>query len=557
MYVSIAVILYLLLMATLWSTQGLFSAFIHLVIVLVAGTIAFSLWEPISVGLIMPWLPHMAWSLGLLIPFAVLLIGLRTMADTVVPSNIRLPGMVNTILGGMLGVISGWLTAGIAIIGFGFMPLSADLFGYQPYVINADGTTSANSDLWVEVDTLTNDVFQMLSNGAMASATPMAVYQPDLREQSSVVRLKLDEYASMVAGPEAVTVENVVVQDLPTEELPAASLQALPVLAEGDQQLVIVDLKIVKSKGTFDGDSTLRLPPTHVRLLAGPPGQSDYVPPIAFSRLTDPRTGERVLVPIDNDRVSADGAQQEQVIAWAFVIPARDEARFIMVRNIRLPLNNSEADAVQAASLLGMPENPEPEVTEPAGPQTVTEAGDRQGIRTGHVADLGEVTASLPRPISRNAATGLDVRRVDEEYMIFSGNGSVKKPQGVQLSRRTRVTSFYVPDHMGMVRVRLDDDGASSLLGRARASAASLQGIWLVDDRGTQWFPHAYVLSSGDGTQNIKCDPEVNIRSARELPLNELGDDDELYLYFQVPKGTEIVEYHVGRTIQDLRLNVE
>ncbi|MEQ9453887.1 MAG: CvpA family protein [Phycisphaeraceae bacterium] len=561
MYLSIAIIIYLLLMAILWSTQGLFSSFIHLVVVIVAGVLAFSFWELVAVSLIMPWAPHMAWGVGLLVPFTVLVLAIRVLTDTVVPSNVKMPGIVDTILGGAVGVVSGTLTAGVVIIGLGFLPLDAELLGYQPYAYNADGTvTQTDQELWVEADRYADDFFQTLSAGAMSSGRPMALYQPGLREQSGLYRLRYDPNASLVATPGTVEVERLVVSALPVEGVPAGVVGVLPGLEEGQQQqLVLVDLKVTKGSGTFDRDATLRMPPTQVRLLAGQRGvrESSYVAPIAFARLENPETGERVLYPVTDDRISADSALPDQNLTWAFVIGERDVAKYLMVRNLRLDLPQQEDGPEQLAGLLGLPKVEAVVESVDAINTGSAEAGNRTGVRAGHAADIAEVTNRLPRAISRNNSAGLTMTSDGDETFVQSGESEVARPS-VSLSGRSRVDAFYLPDHLGMVRVLLEEDQAVSILGRARASAASLQGVWIKDDRGNIFQPFAYVLLKGDGTQLIKADPEFPIRSARQLPLNQLGDDDELYLYFQVAKGTRIATYHIGNsTTQDLDLLVE
>ncbi|MEQ9461172.1 MAG: hypothetical protein RIG82_09500 [Phycisphaeraceae bacterium] len=561
MYLSIAIIIYLLLMAILWSTQGLFSSFIHLVVVIVAGVLAFSFWELVAVSLLMPWAPHMAWGVGLLVPFTVLVLAIRVLTDTVVPSNVKMPGIVDTIFGGAVGVVSGTLTAGVVIIGLGFLPLDAELLGYQPYAYNADGTvTQTDQELWVEADRYADEFFMTLSAGAMSSGRPMAMYQPGLREQSGLYRLRYDPNASLVATPGTVEVERLVVSVLPVEGVPAEVVGVLPGLGEGQQQqLVLVDLKVTKGSGTFDRDATLRMPPTQVRLLAGQRGvrESSYVAPIAFARLENPETGERVLYPVTDDRISADSALPDQNLTWAFVIGERDVAKYLMVRNLRLDLPQQEDGPEQLAGLLGLPKVEAVVESVDAINTGSAEAGNRTGVRAGHAADIAEVTNRLPRAISRNNSAGLTMTSDGDETFIQSGESEVARPS-VSLSGRSRVDSFYLPDHLGMVRVLLEEDQAVSILGRARASAASLQGVWIKDDRGNIFQPFAYVLLKGDGTQLIKADPEFPIRSARQLPLNQLGDDDALYLYFQVAKGTRIATYHIGNsTTQDLDLLVE
>ncbi|WP_428387220.1 hypothetical protein [Mucisphaera sp.] len=562
MYLSIGIILYLLLMAVVWSAQGLFSAVLQLLVVLLAGTLAFAFWEPIAVGLLMPFVPHLAWGLALLVPFALLVVGIRVLLDTLVPGNLRLPSLVNSILGAAFGAMSGALTAGIAVIGIGFLPLGPSLLGHQPYAINGDGSIAPIADLWVPVDQYADTTFQILSAGAMSSGSPMSLYQPDLREQSNLYRMRYDENASLVIGPDALEIERMVVSPLPVDGLPLPVTGALPQITEANAgQLVLIDLKVTKGTGAFDRDATFRLPPTQIRLLAGPRDgtEAQAIAPVAFSRLTNPSTGQRTLYPVDDDRISADSAQPEQNLTWAFVIPERDAPRYLMVRNLRLNLPSGDEGVAAMAGLMGLPEAEVPEEgLSPTQPNpNMAAASDREGVRAGHVADIAELTNRLPRGISRNAAAGLSLRPDGDDTVIVSGEASINRPT-VSLSARTRVDGFFQPGHMAMIRVLLEADQARSTFGRARAAAAALQGVWLQDDRGNLYQPFAYTLLKENGTQIIRADPELVIRSATELPIQQMSDEDELYLYFLVPKGTQILTYHIGNsTTQDLVLLAE
>ena len=78
---NIIIIVVLLGMAAIWATYGFFSAFLHLVLVIVSGTIAFAVWEPIAY-MLLGRMPLMAWGVGLLAPFALTLIVLRGVLDT-------------------------------------------------------------------------------------------------------------------------------------------------------------------------------------------------------------------------------------------------------------------------------------------------------------------------------------------------------------------------------------------------------------------------------------------------------------------------------------------
>ena len=119
MIANIVVIVFVLAMIFWWSQQGFFSAFIHLCLTIVAGTIALSIWEPLVLKFLIFRMPQYAWTVGLLAPFALLLFGLRFAADRLVPGNVQMMPLLSKALGGACGLGSGVLTAGLVFIGLG------------------------------------------------------------------------------------------------------------------------------------------------------------------------------------------------------------------------------------------------------------------------------------------------------------------------------------------------------------------------------------------------------------------------------------------------------
>ena len=75
---NILVIAFVGLIGYWWANQGLYSAFMHLMCVLVAGALGFATWEPFSNILLgVPALQPYAWGVGLMLPFAIYLLVFR------------------------------------------------------------------------------------------------------------------------------------------------------------------------------------------------------------------------------------------------------------------------------------------------------------------------------------------------------------------------------------------------------------------------------------------------------------------------------------------------
>ena len=93
---NLLVIAFAGLIAYWWANQGLFSALIHLVCVIVAGALAFATWEPFT-GIVLgvPALEPYARGIALLAPFALYLFLARLAGDKLVPDNLNFPHAVN------------------------------------------------------------------------------------------------------------------------------------------------------------------------------------------------------------------------------------------------------------------------------------------------------------------------------------------------------------------------------------------------------------------------------------------------------------------------------
>ena len=132
MVLSIIVVLVIALIAYWWSNQGFFSALLHFLCVLVAGAVAFSLWEWVTVAFFLGGkrFDEYAWGVTLVSIFVIVLFILRWLSDKFAPNEVRLPGPLNYGLGAVFGLAAGTLSVGVVLTGWGFVQASSDVFGY-------------------------------------------------------------------------------------------------------------------------------------------------------------------------------------------------------------------------------------------------------------------------------------------------------------------------------------------------------------------------------------------------------------------------------------------
>ncbi|MEI7658642.1 MAG: hypothetical protein WCK33_11315 [Phycisphaerae bacterium] len=193
------------LMGYVWLTRGYYSALIHLVCTLIAGAIAFALWEPASLFLLdfapssgfLSFLSGVAWGLGLALPFAVSLAILRIAVDVICRANAS-AGTAGDYAGGAIcGALSGVVASGITVISLGFlrMPpdfLGATLVGYaaKGYIVRTGADVGG---LWVPTDAWTVALYGRLSETTFRTAESLAKYHPDLHEAGAALRLNAFE----------------------------------------------------------------------------------------------------------------------------------------------------------------------------------------------------------------------------------------------------------------------------------------------------------------------------------------------------------------------------
>jgi|GEM_PF-2196329 len=206
---NLIILVLILACVAMWATYGFFSAFLQLIIVIAAGTLAFALWEPVSY-MLLGRMPAYAHGVGLLAPFALLLIVLRTVFDKLCRKNVHMPRIADQIGGGVCGLCIGVLAFGILFTAANFLPLQRDIMGWAPYTITGNEVTEdpEGGKLWLKVDEWSSGFFSMISGGSMGptGGTPLIEARPALAERALIYRMAPDTNQMRSAHPESVKV---------------------------------------------------------------------------------------------------------------------------------------------------------------------------------------------------------------------------------------------------------------------------------------------------------------------------------------------------------------
>ncbi|MFK7788804.1 MAG: hypothetical protein AB8C95_04830, partial [Phycisphaeraceae bacterium] len=231
---NLGIILILLIMVAIWATYGFFSAFIHLMIVIGSGVLAFALWEPVTYMLLGTKFVQHAHGLGLLIPFVVLLIILRVVFDKFCRSNVHMPRIADQIGGAACGFCSGVLAFGLLLNAVNYLPMHREVMGWEPYkVAGNEVNDNAEGKLWgfLRINEWSASFFNSVSTGSMSpiGGTPLAQGRPDLAKRAVLTRLPADENQLRTAHPETVKLAGVYAMPA-TEEAIAGLAQRSAIL---------------------------------------------------------------------------------------------------------------------------------------------------------------------------------------------------------------------------------------------------------------------------------------------------------------------------------------
>ncbi|MBB6429273.1 CvpA family protein [Algisphaera agarilytica] len=560
MIINLIIIVFVIAMAVMWSTYGLFSALLHLLVVIASGALAFAFWEIFVSNVFIGFLPAYAWGVGLVLPFAVFLIVLRQALDNLIGGNMQFPRLVNQIVGAAVGACSGILTAGITLIGISFLPLPSNIAGWAPFEVNTVGEvvpTAEGGKLWLKVDSMTANFYNRLSVGAFGTSTPLAYYQPDIAKAAVVHRLAkwYDPNQSLVISPDTVSIKEEGLALFTDDRVPGIGTEANAYLegrrnvAAGDK-LVMIQTTWTKGDGaaTYDSDSILRVPPTQVRLLVDSgQGPWESVAPIGFSR-PDPN-GVMQFYAINNSSIFASAAGKPSLdINWVFSLGDRDKPAYAMLRNTRFELPEAKlldgGDFGPLVGALADPSSVNVGAATPAPKGSTAITTDPVGYATHKIVAI-ESTSALPAKVSKNKAQGLTYSKEDGDAEVLGGNTVVGSGAG---GRGNSVDRVAVNESLSALRAQITKFTPTSI----GAAQSTVQPIRLVTVSGDEYFPFAYVLKMSDGRQRIRVEKTDALTSNTDLPLNEMKDGDELYVYWRLERGVTIESYQIGNAIQSI-----
>lgn len=526
---NLIVIAVVVLIAYWWANQGLFSAILHLLCVIAAGAIALSLWEPVTVNYMLrgSGFDDFAWGLSLVGMFVVILLILRVATNKLIPANVAVPSWANWAFGLPIGAVSGILSAGILVIGAGFIQSTREIMGLsgagragKTAIVGVTG----DQRLWLPVHEITYEFFAWLSVTSLSTDQPLRQWYPRLDWQA--VSLLRDSWGDG-AGKLSLKPD-------------AATVQGFYSFSDEKGKHYVVKMR-------FDGESRdwgeqLTLSRSQVRLIAPPKNVMDE------SRVAHP---DSWIQPVWGDPGKDDGRHRfddishyissvpgQESVEVAIEFSARDLEpaipKFIQVRGTRYRLPKLEEDSASARSLGGG-----------LGGNVTLDAG------AADISSAFEITNSI-RPLqisTNNMPSGMSlVEDSDGKFFSDTGGNEVEfQPGGDRPARALAIKGIFEPKGTRIVRLDVSRESPANIYGAIRDKVKNENDpLMLVDSNGQTYTPIGYFYEKADRHVMINLEYRKHFPSFDMLPMIPTSGGNRLYLLFTVTAGATITGFKWG-----------
>lgn len=582
MILSVITIAIVALIAYLWAGQGAFSAFLHMVCTLVAGAVAFALWETITNSLLIGLSPSLAWALGLVAPFALTLLALRMLVDRLLPANIDLDDATNFVGGALFGAVAGVISAGVLLISLSFLRIPADFMDYQP--VKTDETSGGivrGPGLLFPADKLTAGLYERLSLASFSTDTPLALRRPDAQEMGTGMRMTYDGYATTVMSADDLKVigRYSVVGKTP-DELFSDSFAVKPTGEPLPRQKVTgVDGQPPEPGSTIEGfvlqfeagskekNGQIMVGPGQLRLVVEKDGDAWGVHPIAVISQVGGASRDFSRFRFDAPEVfiASVGGASNATMAFEFAVPPGAKPTDLFVKGVRIPITPASP-----ARIAGSPETGLTPAARDAAIRSLALVGksgagaqfDTSGAATvaGRVGTQAppsnsavRQTPNLPSAFNKSEATGLEISAGGADgktNVIMRGKQTFRRDQfNTKAPQALRVGMFNTTPDTAILQVDVSLDSKLSLLGRSVQSAESVAPPMLIDSIGQTYQAVGWIFEEPNQI-DVRFTPDEPIRGLAEIPtLSRTKSGQKLTLLFVVSKKVSIEKFTLGSNV--------
>jgi hypothetical protein len=570
MILNLLLIVVIGLIAYIWMARGLWSAFLHMVCVILAGALAFAVWEPVSLffaGTGTGMLVDTAWGLGLALPFVVFLLVLRVACDKLVPANVDFDGIVNTVGGLACGLVAGVLSGGILAMSVGSMRTDTELLGVQAIKYQPTGYLTREENLWTRCDTITAAFYEKLSSGALVppSGESLGRRHPNLADENWLLRVNYGEGKSLYTIPPdsfEVVKHFVYSPSDPKDLFHDTFKDAAQQFAYTDNQTPSGPSEVygyvVKFKTTaMETGGRLRVGPGQMRLVvqkSDDPYDTMGVQPFAVAAPGAGGTQEYGRWRYDTQSLFFENPAAS-TWAFEFVVPKGSKPVALYVKGIPVDVSGmqpagkySSPGERDAAAKTGFPGGAS------AGPRDYAKAETfkRDPNDFGGPIRVGD---SLPYGLVIQKGTEKDLEISSDNHLVGGDVAKFRsdelKNQGLEPSLQIRRLGSSSDDDVAIVQVVVDAKNPKFGL-VAKTGWNPKDPAKLIDSGGGEHLACGYVHKRSGGETWVYFNPQQQLTSLtdHEMPLmSSSAPDRELTLIFRVPKGRQITEFAVGNMV--------
>lgn len=600
MILSIVALGIIALIAYIWMLRGFFSALLHLVCVVVAGAIAFALWEPVSYLILdnapgersfFRWIGPTAWAVGLVVPFAGSLLLLRMAVDRAIPANATTGNIGDRVGGAVCGALSGVITSGILVLSLGMLWLQPGWLGYQRLTWNgATANVETTGRLWVPVDEIVAGFYGRLSETTLAAGTPLSVAYPHLSDVPHAMRLTVDDGAGRptftgrdfsVSGAFTVGLDDQwqhLGEDPRGFLLDTFNPTTKDVTDRKGESLVREGSYIAGYALTFDrsasepGSGQVVIGGTQVRLLVrhSQSGEIRELFPISVVTRTDSAEVSYARHRYSDGFFPASTTEASPKMAFEFMVPQGYRPQWLYVKNYREDVSNrqyrrftSRHDREQAMLDRSIIEEGAVQLDE----------GDAQVVRVpAERFDLRTLGININDTLGRDSVIRDGAQRslITNDAKEITGGQASYSPEEIRgnraLPKELRIDRFAVTRGNGLVQVQITPDSrvpnpAVNITEPPLADAPRNEPISLVGTSGTRYPAIGFIYEDrrkidirytrSERLEGLTDLPSIPSRSRRDQNITLLfevmhGDSirgvavgDKMYVAFQPPAAVE------------------
>lgn len=575
-------------LAYAWMVRGFFSAFLHLLCVLIAGALAFAIWEPLAyllIGLapergLFAFLDSAAWGLALLLPFTVFIVLARLVSDRIVSGNLKNSTAADYAGGAVCGLGVGVLTAGIFAIGIQGLRLPTTI-GYQPIWFTEDRAGGAGSlvhsdKLWIPADRITAGVFRHISEGSMSSRDSLAKWHPDLGGSAFAARISPGDGA----GRNAIHPDNFRIlktYTVASAERPAAANELLAFagsttpqryldvhgqpVARGHLLGLVVQFEPAARESGGRAGGQIIVSNGQAQLIAhnDTTGDSITIFPIAIiseNADADGRLG-RWKFDANDVFISSVGAQSQPVMAFEFLVPEGYTPLGIHLRQARalvadMPTpvafdSTGDRDRRVASGSILRPEGATRRQRNDAHAVAIDGSSAGRGVSGSGISissSLGEIMSS------QTARSRIDL---DDQNRIANGQAKFLPSEvgrgNAPAGRTMRVDSFALGANQTMVQVDVSVGMAASFVSEAARLAPTNEPIVLIDSSGNEFRAIGFIYRDRE-VYEVRFTLGNALSGMTDTPsISTARDDQKLTILFVVTTGAAIEQLAVGDVV--------